>query len=109
VGADTDWETVPAGGSNTVALKTDGGLWAWGWNLYGQLGLGEGAGDSPVPVRVGTGTDWVSMSVGETHILAIKSDGSLWACGGGWYGTLGNGYVLDQSSYVLVGPDYRVP
>jgi alpha-tubulin suppressor-like RCC1 family protein len=31
---------VAAGGWHTLALKTDGSLWAWGCNWYGQLGDG---------------------------------------------------------------------
>ena len=35
---DHDWDTVAAAGHGTVALKTDGTLWGWGNNDYGQLG-----------------------------------------------------------------------
>jgi alpha-tubulin suppressor-like RCC1 family protein len=41
VGTDTRWVVVGAGYWHTAALKTDGTLWAWGWNLYGQLGSGS--------------------------------------------------------------------
>ena len=33
-------KTIAAGSGHTVALKTDGSLWAWGDNTYGQLGDG---------------------------------------------------------------------
>jgi len=40
VGRDRDWAAVAVGGNHTAALKADGMLWAWGWNLHGQLGGG---------------------------------------------------------------------
>jgi hypothetical protein len=39
-GAQTNWISMAAGGSHTVALKSDGTLWAWGDNSFGQLGDG---------------------------------------------------------------------
>src|SRR3989344_2195699 len=43
VGTLTVWSTVAAGGSgqHSLALKTDGTLWAWGRNTYGRLGLND--------------------------------------------------------------------
>ena len=38
--ADTNWSTIAAGPYHTVGLKSDGTLWAWGRNYYGQLGDG---------------------------------------------------------------------
>ena len=40
VGTDTDWTNISAGGYHTLAIKSDGTLWAWGHNGNGQLGLG---------------------------------------------------------------------
>ena len=39
-GSSTTWASVSAGSYHTVAIKTDGTLWAWGRNNYGQLGDG---------------------------------------------------------------------
>ena len=42
VGTDTDWSmVVSTKGYYAVAIKSDGTLWAWGNNQYGQLGLGN--------------------------------------------------------------------
>ncbi|MEW6571243.1 MAG: hypothetical protein AB1390_08750, partial [Nitrospirota bacterium] len=41
---------ITAGGFHTVALKSDGSVWTWGRNNYGQLGSGTNA-DSNVPIR----------------------------------------------------------
>jgi len=40
IGNDTNWSSIAAGGYHTMALKSDGTLWSWGWNFYGQLGDG---------------------------------------------------------------------
>jgi len=53
---------VSAGGSHTLAIKSDGTLWAWGWNEYGQLGLGNTT-DQHSPVQVGTDTTWTNRLV----------------------------------------------
>ena len=36
-----NWKSVAAGGMHTAAIKSDGTLWAWGTDYYGQLGVGE--------------------------------------------------------------------
>src|SRR5674476_1145209 len=61
VGTDTHWASASAGGNFTVAGKTDGTLWAWGFNVFGELGVGDTAGRG-VPVQVGTDTHWASVS-----------------------------------------------
>ncbi|RAK69491.1 hypothetical protein [Hymenobacter edaphi] len=38
VGTSAGWQSVSAGWNSTLALRTDGTLWAWGDNQYGQLG-----------------------------------------------------------------------
>jgi len=39
VGTDYDWEFVTASDYHALGIKTDGSLWAWGDNQFGQLGL----------------------------------------------------------------------
>lgn len=73
----------------------NGVLWAWGQNNRGQLGDGTTTNrTSPVQVitihnRNGTiqqiaDEDWVSVSVGDSHSLALKSDGTMWIWGGNY-------------------------
>lgn len=80
VGNTNDWKAVFAGGSFSMAIKTDGSLWAWGQNEYGQLGLGNTT-DLAIPTRVGTGNDWTAISGSNISSWALKTDGSLWICG----------------------------
>jgi alpha-tubulin suppressor-like RCC1 family protein len=87
----TNWAVVSAGVAHTVAIKSNGTLWAWGDNTYGQLGNGTTTANN-VPVQENTlATDWVAVAAGAYYTVAIKSDGTLWAWGDNTYGQLGNG------------------
>jgi YD repeat-containing protein len=93
-----------AGSSHTVALKSNGTLWAWGSNLYGQVGVGGGPPfDKINPTQIGTGNTWVSVAAGDSHTVALKSDGTLWAWGRNNYGQLGDGTAVDKPAPVKIG------
>ena len=49
----TNWSSIAAGGSHTVALRSDGTLWAQGWNSYGRLGDGTFE-DKHTPTQIGS-------------------------------------------------------
>lgn len=90
-----DGRSVAAGGDFTVALKTDGTLWAWGGNDYGQLGNGTVV-SAAQPVQV---LDQVSaVSAGDYHVAAIRDDGTLWTWGDNLYGQLGDGTLNSVSA-----------
>jgi alpha-tubulin suppressor-like RCC1 family protein len=99
--------TFAAGGNHSLAIKADGGLWAWGYNSCGQLGLGDGGGGTNrnVPFRVGGDADWAAVSAGYEHSLALKADCSLWAWGDNYYGQLGDGTDAQRNAPVRVGGD----
>lgn len=62
---DSLWAITPkisAGGYHSIALKSDGTLWAWGRNGYGQLGDGSTV-DKHYPVQVGD-NNWASIAAG---------------------------------------------
>jgi Regulator of chromosome condensation (RCC1) repeat len=58
IGLETNWVNVAVGGSSTLALKSDGTIWAWGENIYSQLGDGTTAREQASPVRSVPGDDW---------------------------------------------------
>ncbi len=72
---------IAAGGGHSLALKSDGTVWAWGANESGELGNGANA-SSPAPVRVGDLSEEVkAIAAGSSHSLALKNDGTVWAWG----------------------------
>ena len=91
VGTATNWASVSVGATHTVAVRTDGSLWAWGTNWRGELGIGTSGDGTNTPVRVGTDTNWASVSAGWHYTMAIRTDGSLWAWGQNNHGQLGIG------------------
>jgi alpha-tubulin suppressor-like RCC1 family protein len=108
VGEANDWAAVAAGAHHTLAIKADGGIWACGWNEYGQLGDGTTVHKS-VLVRVGGDNDWAAVAGGDKHTLAIKGGGGLWAWGYNNYGAVGDGTMTERHSPVHVGDGWRVP
>ncbi|GAB3418333.1 hypothetical protein GCM10027516_12970 [Niabella aquatica] len=100
----TQWRSVVGTFSYTIAIQSNGTLWTWGDNLFGQLGNGSTTG-STIPVQVGTDTDWKSIAVGYNHSLALKENGTLWAWGQGGDGQLGNSSASSSNRPVQVGTD----
>jgi alpha-tubulin suppressor-like RCC1 family protein len=98
----TDWVAIAAGRSYSLALKSDGTLWAWGSNQFGQLGDPNVDTRSSVPVRIGSDTDWTAIDAGYAHTLALKSDGTLWAWGRNDRGQLGDGTTTTRWSPTAV-------
>lgn len=86
-----------SGGDNcTLAMRNDGDVWAWGYNLDGQLG--DGTNDNRLtPVLVDGVSDVVSIVTAYEHAVALMSDGTVWAWGDGDYGQLGTGVTSDTN------------
>ena len=106
IGTASNWRTVTTTDSqhevSTFALRTDGTLWAWGMNTYGELGDGSKA-ERVAPVEIGTATNWTNVAHGVYHTIAARSDGSLWAWGDNGFGELGLGTTVSHSSPTRVG------
>jgi hypothetical protein len=106
VGALTTWAQISCGQQyHTVAIKTDGTLWSWGYNNSGQLGNGN-TNNRSSPVQVGSLTNWLYIASGTNANIAVKTDGTLWSWGNNSGGTLGlgdSGAYTDRSSPVQVG------
>jgi len=107
----TTWSDISGSGKETiVAIKTDGTLWSWGYNLNGALGHNQAWAQSygpSSPMQVGTDTNWSQVSAsGPGHTtLGLKTDGTLWVWGGYYYGELG----LNQTSQTKVSSPTQIP
>jgi alpha-tubulin suppressor-like RCC1 family protein len=92
----TTWCQIDAGRDHTLAVKTDGTLWAWGKGCCGELGIGTTGFSSfrrsPVQTSSG-GTTWCFTAAGYQQGSGIKTDGTLWTWGLNAQGQLGTGDV----------------
>ena len=105
VGALTGWAKVGEVKSfvdAAAAIKTDGTLWTWGQNNYGQLGSGTTVNRSS-PVQVGALTNWSKFAATSFSAFAVKTDGTLWSWGYGGAGVLGLGNTTSYSSPKQIG------
>ena len=92
---------IARGYSHSLALKNDGTVWAWGSNVYGQLGDGTVV-DRATAVQVSGLSGITAIAGGYLHSLALKNDGTVWAWGSNVYGQLGDGTVVDKATAVQV-------
>ena len=84
----------------TYAIKTNGELWAVGYNLRGELGQNSRTSYSS-PVQV-PGTTWSFISGGDGNMLALKTDNTLWSWGLNVKGLLGQNNTTYYSSPVQI-------
>lgn len=96
------WKTIAAGPNSVMAIKSDGTMWGWGYNVYGLLGDGTGI-EQQQPKQIGTAT-WKSVAVGSHHSFAIKTNGTLWVAG---WDTSGSHAVLHAPTQVGTATNWR--
>ena len=63
----------------------------------------EPEGGRYIPVPAAPGHDWKQAVAGGIHTLAIKKDGTLWAWGNNWAGSLGTGTTSNSAVPLQVG------
>ena len=93
---------VSAGASQSLALRSDGTVWAWGRNDAGQVGNGTISPAQDTPVQVTGLTGVTKVSAGFRFSLALRSDGTVRAWGANQLGQLGNGTTVNSSVPVKV-------
>lgn len=93
---------VDCGYNHTVALKSDGTIWAWGANISGQLGMGTNS-HSAIAVQVkdpaGTGflTGLTDVSAGGDFSAALSSGGTMYVWGANFIFQLGDGTTTPRN------------
>ena len=127
IGTSTDWQKVFTASAisdsslqagTSFAIKTDGTLWAWGFNSQTNYICGTNSTSATIltPTQVGTDTNWsyVSCVVQRTNTfsdtnynggfaLALKTNGTLWAWGNNAVGNLGTSDTTTKSIPTQVG------
>jgi len=107
IGSDSDWAQVSFGWDHVLALKIDGSLWAWGFELIkGEVRQTNLGNDLGILSRIGTETNWRQIRAAGSHNLALKNDGSLWTWGGNYYGQLGDGTTNSRPTPQMVGKEH---
>lgn len=89
---------IAAGDAHSLALDSNGQIYAWGLDSSGQLGRGyhSVSPTRPVPVRVSgalAGKSIIAIACGGSHSLALSSDGHVFSWGNNEDGQLGNGQI----------------
>ena len=109
---------VAAGGAHTLAVGLDGSLWSWGANNSGRLGSPcfplkqfapaqiervEPLRDDPAPTECpdqatpnSEDFDFVAVTAGSVHSVALDSEGKVWTWGDNKSGALGLGDAVDR-------------
>ncbi|MCL2173995.1 IPT/TIG domain-containing protein, partial [Candidatus Saccharibacteria bacterium] len=109
-----EWKQVAAGSQHTLAIDSEGNLYAWGWNYYGQLGNGtNGTGtNSDVPIKISDGAiagspltaglKITQVAGGVYYSLAIDENGDLYAWGYNNSGQLGRGNTTNSNTPIKI-------
>jgi alpha-tubulin suppressor-like RCC1 family protein len=102
--------SIAGGERHNAALDSNGEVWTWGWNYFGQLGIGTTCTGMNTPDCMGTTPEKVpgftnvkAIASRGYHTLALKKDGTVWAWGYNYSGRLGDGTNTDRHSPVPVG------
>jgi len=83
---------VAAGVFHSVALGSNGVVYDWGYNAFGQLGNSTYSDSStPVAVTLPGSVSATRISAGQYMTEALASNGNVYTWGDGAYGELGNG------------------
>ncbi|OWM76355.1 ultraviolet-B receptor UVR8 isoform X2 [Punica granatum] len=87
---------VSGGWRHTMALTSDGKLYGWGWNKFGQVGTGDNADYcAPMHIKLPNDQKVVYVSCGWRHTLAVTDRHNLFSWGRGTNGQLGHGECID--------------
>lgn len=104
---------LAAGGEHSLILDQSGAVWATGRNNEGQLGLGNMQSDSSFTPMGGGGFIATAIACGAFHSLAILPSGACVGWGSNFFGQVGNGTRVNQTSPTpiigLCPTDFAVP
>jgi hypothetical protein len=99
---------VVAGGmgvtnGSTLAMLSDGSLWAWGCDNAGQLGDGRTVNEaSPIEFRPPTGVTYTLLAESGVTSYGVTASGAVYSWGQGARGQIGNGHLTKSLTPVMV-------
>lgn len=100
---------VATSGDHKFVLTSEGLLYAWGNNQYGQLGFKPDTTNSATPTNVNKPTiingSWLKVAAGGKHSAAISTDGHLYTTGWNSRGQLGTGDTDNRFEWTEVASD----
>ena len=91
------YKEISVGYNHSLAIDSEGNLWAWGLNDVGQLG--NSMKDNKihnVPVEIANDKKFIKVAAGKNYSMAIDEDGNLWTWGYNRCGQLGDGTTTDR-------------
>lgn len=89
--------------TSCLFLQTDGTVWGFGYNAFGQLGNGmQSSVPKEAPTQAGSIAGISQIAYSGMHALALSNDGSLWAWGANSNGQVGDGTTTGRKSPILV-------
>jgi alpha-tubulin suppressor-like RCC1 family protein len=95
---------VSTGSTFTTALRSDGRLYAWGNNTYGQIGIGY-SNSNPYITQINPFDAWAAASAGSNFTAAIQWDNRLWGWGNTNTGEMGDGTFIAANTPQPIGED----
>ncbi len=104
IGTATTWSTMATTFGSCAAIRSNGTLWTWGQNSWGELGNGNNT-NNFTPQQVGTATNWQNIKAARGYAAYYSSrGGALWAWGSNQpNGQLGNGTIINSNVPIQIG------
>ncbi|MCL2016504.1 MAG: hypothetical protein FWG68_09695 [Defluviitaleaceae bacterium] len=101
-----DVVSVSVGSHHTMAIRSDGSLWGWGGNAWGELG--DGTNETRfTPVRIMD--DVLAAYAGNANAIAIRSDRNLWGWGNNMSGQLLDDTTTDRHTPIRIMDNIMLP
>ena len=91
---------ITAGDNHTIGIDKNGQVWAWGYNLYGQLGDNSVTNKSTPVSILGTKKTFCQITAGASHTIGIDKNGQVWGWGYNNRGQLGDNSVTNRCTPV---------